>query len=117
MLYDTFYGPFIGPRSYDYYLDSSELRRLRQFYKNLETLPHYTVIESDDRHALVYDQENGNVVLFSYWTHVADVTAAGRLVRVWDDWSATTAKHVKRLCQYCGISYPNKKEWLAMPTE
>ena len=52
-------------------------------------------------------------VLVSYWTRVARIED-GKLVRMWNDWSATTAKHVKLFCQRYGLPYPNKAEWCKM---
>ena len=68
----------------------------------------------DNRSAIIND--NGVPTLLSYWTKVARLEN-GKLVRLWDDWSATTAKHVKLFCAYYKISAPNKQEWLKMPVE
>ena len=66
----------------------------------------------DSRSAIIND--HGVPTLLSYWTKVARLED-GKLVRMWNDWSATTAKHITSFCTYYKISAPNKKEWLKMP--
>ena len=55
--------------------------------------------------AVVTVYEDGTEVLRSYETDVIKRTADGKLVRLWDDWSATTGRHIRA---FCGIG---KKEW------
>ena len=96
----------IGPRSYDYYLSNEDLKKLRRAYKAEK------VIEKISDRAVIID--TGLPTLLSYWTEVCAVKD-GRLIRYWDDWSATTAKHVTAFCNKYGLRAPNKKEWLNMP--
>ena len=49
--------------------------------------------------------------LRSYNTIVASIQPNGTVKRHWDDWSATTGRH---LLSFCGI---RKKEWDKMPVE
>lgn len=49
--------------------------------------------------------------LRSYNTIVASIQPDGTIKRHWDDWSATTGRH---LLSFCGIC---KKEWEKMPVE
>ena len=49
--------------------------------------------------------DDGTRTLYSYGTAVIKETPDGELVRLWDDWSATTGKHIR---SFCGI---NKAEF------
>lgn len=55
--------------------------------------------------ATVVVGDDGTRTLYSYGTAIIKQTADGELVRLWDDWSATTGKHIKA---FCGI---NKAEY------
>lgn len=97
----------IGPRSYGYNLDTNDMRNLRKFQKEQKIEKRI----SDRAIVVVYEE---HPTLISYWTQVCCVKA-GKLVRLWDGWSATTANHVREFCKMYGLRAPNKKEWLAMP--
>jgi len=61
---------------------------------------------------------NGYAVLKSYDTEVCAYNKLdGRFVRLWDDWSATTGKHITAFCAYYGIHYEGKKTWDKMPVQ
>lgn len=55
--------------------------------------------------AVVACAKNGSKTLFSYGTPVIRRNSDGTLSRLWNDWSATTGRHV---AAFCGI---NKKQW------
>jgi hypothetical protein len=55
--------------------------------------------------ARVEIDENGNKTLYSYDTKILTITASGEHVKHWNDWSATTGRHIKA---FCGL---NKKEY------
>ena len=59
--------------------------------------------------ARVYAYDDGTEILRSYETDVIIRTAGGKLFRLWDDWSATTGRHVKA---FCGL---NKAGYEALP--
>lgn len=59
--------------------------------------------------AIVRRYDDGTEVLTSYGTDVITRKADGALARHWDDWSATTGRH---LFAFCGI---RKKDWDEMP--
>ena len=62
-----------------------------------------------------YEREDGVRVLISYTTAVAAVSG-GVLYRLWDDYSATTLRHVDAFADMCGVSFKgNKAAWEAMP--
>lgn len=50
--------------------------------------------------------ENGTRVLKSYNTNIMLIFPNGSMYRLWDDWSATTGKHIKA---FSGL---NKKDFL-----
>ena len=59
--------------------------------------------------SVVRQFSDGSEVLMSYLTPVVRKGADGKLTRLWDDWSATTGRHVK---SYCGL---DKKGYEALP--
>lgn len=58
--------------------------------------------------ARVEIDENGNKTLYSYDTKILTITAEGEFLKHWNDWSATTGKHIKA---FCGL---NKKEYSSL---
>ena len=59
--------------------------------------------------AKVFTDSNGHEYLQSYETVVVVRDAMGRLFRCWDNWSATTGRHVRA---FCGL---DKKGYTALP--
>ena len=51
---------------------------------------------------------DGTEILYSYGTPIIERTLSGELVRLWDDWSATTGRHIKA---FCGL---NKAEYMQL---
>ena len=99
-----------GFSSYDGWdcLTSEDLKDLRNYQKDLLGKAGY--IRFDTR-ALLNVQTK---TLKSYYTDVCTVRD-GKLVRLWDGWSSTTAKHVDMFCDYYKLPRVCKKDWLAMP--
>lgn len=64
--------------------------------------------------ATVCEDANG-CTLYSYSTAVAAINTDGELVRLWDSWSATTAKHIRAFCEAYGLPVINKATWDMMP--
>lgn len=54
--------------------------------------------------------EGGSETLQSYQTDVVK-RVNGKLIRLWDGWSATTGNHI---ASFCGL---NKKGYMALPME
>jgi hypothetical protein len=50
-----------------------------------------------------------NQTLYSYNTKILTITASGEYMKHWNDWSATTGRHIKA---FCGL---NKKGFLKLP--
>lgn len=74
-------------------------------------------------------EEDGTVNLVSYATVVARVTPDGEFHKMWDDWSASTANHIRMFANEYAPEWLNhlgrdehgkyrgtfKSNWLAMP--
>lgn len=60
---------------------------------------------------------NGTVYLRSYDTIVASVTVDGVFHRHWDNWSATTGRHISSFSDRFVGREIRKKEWDALPVE
>lgn len=61
--------------------------------------------------AFVIVLSNGVRLLQSYSTIVACINTSGKLVKLWNDWSATTGRHLSAF----SADYRGKKDWLKMP--
>lgn len=73
----------------------------------------YELIPNDGRKsfygkAVVVVADDGSETLYSYGTPVIKKTADGRLVKLWNGWSATTGRHIKA---FCGL---NKAAYMAL---
>lgn len=62
--------------------------------------------------ALVKECEDGTVILQSYLTDVLKIEN-GKLIKIWNGYSATTMKHINDFCMLFGFPTFNKKSWLA----
>ena len=58
--------------------------------------------------AVIEVTDDGSETLYSYGTPIVKKTAAGKLVKLWDGWSATTGRHIKA---FCGL---NKAAYMAL---
>lgn len=65
--------------------------------------------------AKVIETDNGEKVLQSYNTFVCRITAAGRFVRMWDGYSATTMRHVNSFLSLYDVAGGGKAWWNALP--
>ena len=63
--------------------------------------------------AYVLVDDSGNETLYSYGTPVMRREPNGKHVRLWDDYSATTMRHI---ISFCGFSI-SKRDWLKMKVE
>jgi len=59
--------------------------------------------------AYVMVEDNGTETLFSYNTAIIKRTAAGKLTRLWQGWSAATGRHINA---FCGL---HKRDFFALP--
>lgn len=66
--------------------------------------------------AKIHYLDNGDIILHSYDTDVLKIEN-GKLVKLWNGWSATTMKHIKDFCMAFGFEYGNKSWWDNMPCE
>lgn len=59
---------------------------------------------------------DGGGVLWSYGTPVAAFDYEARIIyRLWNRYSATTARHLDSLCAFIGHAKISKREWCALP--
>lgn len=58
--------------------------------------------------AVVKVADDGTETLYSYDTPIIKRTPAGELVKLWEDWTATTGRHIKA---FCGL---NKSQYEAL---
>ena len=59
-------------------------------------------------------ENKGRVFLQSYDTIVACVDK-GKLLKLWDGYSTTTARHIDAFCYSFGVKPVSKKDWENMP--
>ena len=59
--------------------------------------------------AIVEEYENGDKVLLSYLTPVLKKTKDGKLIRLWDGYSATTGRHVEAFAGITGRYFKSMK--------
>lgn len=67
--------------------------------------------------AKIIETENGEKVLQSYNTFVCRITAAGRFVRMWGGYSATTMRHVNSFLSFYDMNGGGKSWWDMQPVE
>lgn len=58
--------------------------------------------------AVVEVNDDGSEILYSYEIPIIKRTKEGKLIRLWNDYSNTTGKHIKA---FCGL---NKKEFIGL---
>lgn len=73
----------------------------------------YDLIPTDGRKsfygkAKVFIGDDGTETLYSYNTPIIKRTPTGELVKLWDDWTATTGRHINA---FCGL---NKAAYMAL---
>ena len=59
--------------------------------------------------AKVAINDDGSKTLYSYGTRIITRTATGEYIKHWNDWSATTGRHI---AAFCGL---HKREYVALP--
>lgn len=67
--------------------------------------------------AKIIETDNGEKVLQSYNTFVCRITAAGRFVRMWGGYSATTMRHVNSFLSFYGMNGGGESWWDMQPVE
>ena len=58
--------------------------------------------------------ENGEKTLISYSTAVCRIDGDGNFIRLWDGWSATTARHINSFRMENGLGAISKAEWMKL---
>lgn len=82
-----------------------------------ELTPRYDCRKSFYGKALVIETPRG-VFLRSYDTIVCGIVPApdgGLFVRFWDDWSVTTARHIREFCRQNDFPAISSREWNELP--
>lgn len=62
-------------------------------------------------------EKDGETLLQSYDTFVCRITAAGRFVRMWGGYSATTMRHVNSFLSFYDMNGGGKSWWDMQPVE
>lgn len=65
--------------------------------------------------ARVIENRHGGAELVSYFTTVCGIDRNGNFFRLWDGWSATTARHINSFRALYNLHPISKKEWESMP--
>lgn len=66
--------------------------------------------------ALVREENANTAILISYNTTVCKIQN-NKLVRLWNDYSATTMRHINAFCTAYNLPPISKKEWETLPVE
>ena len=66
--------------------------------KRYELQPAANQQKSFYRKAFIEIARNGDETLFSYETPIICRKKSGKLIRIWNDWSVTTGKHIFAFC-------------------
>lgn len=66
---------------------------------NIEFLPNM------NHKAFVIYEDDGTEILVSYKTPVLKRSKNGQLTRLWNDWSATTGRHISAFCGLKKVDY------------
>lgn len=96
---------------------------LNDFGSSLSAVPGSVLFCGYDRaksfygKAKIIETENGEKVLQSYNTFVCRITAAGRFVRMWGGYSATTMRHVNSFLSFYDMNGGGKAWWDMQPVE
>ena len=67
--------------------------------------------------ASVIEDNNGEIFLRSYDTLVCYINKKGDFVRLWDDYSSTTMKHINDFLRLFALPGGGKKWWNSLPVE
>ena len=68
----------------------------------------YILPQTNNKAVILIDDDNA-ATLISYGTPIIKQTAGGRFVRLWDGWTQTTGRHIKKFCEL------NKAQFRALP--
>lgn len=102
-----------GFNSFDFWdsLNQYETAALRRDVKTRAGVP----LEGTNWKASVR-RDNDGLTLTSYYTDVLRILDNGQLVRLWDGYSATTARHINKLMDRLSLPRLSKREWYELPT-
>lgn len=64
--------------------------------------------------ARIAEYSNGEKVLYSYNTPVCKITAAGKFIKLWGGYSATTQRHINSFLAFYGIPGGGAAWWRSL---
>lgn len=80
-----------------------------------------TLIPTDGRKSFYgkcsVSEINGTKYLKSYDTTVACIDRGGNFIRLWNDWSATTMRHINAFRVANNMPQISKREWMEIPVK
>lgn len=94
------------------YLRPEDVNELRRDVKARSKEGSARMLPDSNYRASYRTTAEGEIILTSYYTDVAKINADGELVRLWDGWSATTARHISKFCHLFNMKDPNKFDWI-----
>ena len=96
------------------YLTREEVKELSRDIKDRTKHNKHFELPGSNHRASYYTNEAGELTLMSYYTNVCKIDKAGNFIKLWNNYSATTMKHINTFRQMAGLESLNKKEWLAL---
>ena len=97
------------------YMDSNDLKEMRQEYKEIKAEKKAFVLDNFGGRALIIPVENG-YILQSYYTKVA-IYRNGEFFKTWNGYSVTTLKHINAFRKWINLPALSKREWIELPNE
>ena len=81
-----------------------------------EILPCFDQHKSFHGKAKILYKDDGGIYLQSYDTIVGGLSKeTGEFIRMWNDYSDTTMRHVKSFCIFFSVPFGNKRWWCSLP--
>lgn len=97
------------------YMDSNDLKEMRQEYKAIKADKKAFALEDFGGRALIIPVDGG-YILQSYYTKVA-IIRNGKFYKTWNGYSVTTLKHINAFRVWAGFKALSKREWIELPNE
>lgn len=103
---------FTNAAAHLYDIHATEIEKLEKEEEE-NKMRKYELIPTDGRKsfygkAVVIVADNGTETLYSYGTPIIKRLVSGELVKLWNDWTATTGRHIRA---FCGLS---KAEYMSL---
>lgn len=103
---------FTNAAAHLYDIHATEIEKLEKEEEE-NKMRKYELTPTDGRKSfygktVVIVADNGTETLYSYGTPIIKRLVSGELVKLWNDWTATTGRHIKA---FCGLS---KAEYMSL---